>query len=218
MCWEHALRLPHLRYHTPRSLSLVSLNTSTRSRSNLNPIPTSPTHFPDIQCRVPSPPQHAQPEKVGRQGEGNTNINGSSSDEDDFDGGPDTHMWNHTGVLLRFLSFICASARTSSSSRMPALAVSLTYLLTITLLVSLSGLSPLRHSCAEATSLAITAKVIMTMMTATATTTGDNNGDEATVATTTMGDYTTRQWRWQRGASNNNPDSDNNPNGNDNDN
>ncbi|KAH9019495.1 hypothetical protein EDB84DRAFT_1566029 [Lactarius hengduanensis] len=127
-CWEHALHLLHLRHRTPRSLSLVSLNASTRSRINLNLIPTSPAHFPGIQAPRPEPTTM----HLAGWGEGDTNINGSSSNEDDFDGGLDTHVWNRTAALLYALP---PPHRTSHT---PALTVSksLTYLPAIALLAS----------------------------------------------------------------------------------
>ncbi|KAH9036237.1 hypothetical protein EDB85DRAFT_2143366 [Lactarius pseudohatsudake] len=72
-----------------------------------DPIPTSPAHFPGIQAPCPEPattlPQRTQPEKVDRQGKGDTNIDSSSSNEDDFDSGLNTCVWNRTGALLCFL-------------------------------------------------------------------------------------------------------------------
>lgn len=69
--------------------------------------------FPAYKRPATGPPQRAQPETAG---EGDTDIDGFSSDEDDFDGGLDTRVWNHTGAFPRFLSLVRARARTSSSS------------------------------------------------------------------------------------------------------
>ncbi|KAH9027972.1 hypothetical protein EDB85DRAFT_1892750 [Lactarius pseudohatsudake] len=142
------LRLLHLHHRAPLTLARLPQ----RQHQEQDPVPTSPVHFPSIQAPRPEPtttlPQRAQPEKVDGRGEGDMNIDSSSSDEDDFDGGLDTRVWNHTGALLCFLSFVRASARTSSSSsRTPALAVSLTYLPAITLLGVLA--SPLLVSIAS---------------------------------------------------------------------
>ncbi|KAH9023610.1 hypothetical protein EDB85DRAFT_1894715 [Lactarius pseudohatsudake] len=136
-CWEHTFRLLHLRHRAPRSLSLVSLNDSTRSRINLNLIPTSPAHFPGIQAPRPEPATTHLARKSGR-GEGDTNIDGSSSDKDDFDGGLDTRVWNRTAALPHALPPPPPPPPPPPhpTSRTPALAVSLTYLPAITLLAS----------------------------------------------------------------------------------
>ncbi|KAH9039760.1 hypothetical protein EDB85DRAFT_1887172 [Lactarius pseudohatsudake] len=64
-----------------------------------DPIPTSLAHFPGIQA------PHPEPATTLPWGEGNTNIDGSSSDEDDFDSGFNTHVWNRT-VSLTYLPAI----------------------------------------------------------------------------------------------------------------
>ncbi|KAH9036097.1 hypothetical protein EDB84DRAFT_1561014 [Lactarius hengduanensis] len=211
-CWEHALRLLHLRHRAPRSLSLVSLNDSTRSRINLNLIPTSPAHFPGIQAPRPEPATTHLARKSGR-GEGDTNIDGSSSDEDDFDGGLDTRVWNRTAALPHALPPPPPPPPPPHpTSRTPALAVSLTYLPAITLLAS-----PLLVSVGMrmGLSLVVTRLSGLSPPASLLSQLRDDNGDEATVTTATM---VTRRRRRQRGASNNNPDSDNDPNGDDDDN
>ncbi|KAH9045052.1 hypothetical protein EDB84DRAFT_1435976 [Lactarius hengduanensis] len=196
-----------LRHSTPTALhtSIPLAHLPQHQHQEQDPIPTSPAHFPGIQALHPEPattlPQCAWPEEVDWRGEGDTNINGS---RDDFGSRLDMCMWNHTGALPCFLSFVHASACTSSSSSCtPTLAVSLTYLPAITLLASLllisvaivtwlCGLSPPCITPVQKQHIAITAKttvagirVIMTTTTATATTTGDNNGDKATATTAT---------------------------------
>jgi hypothetical protein len=50
-------------------------------------------------------------------GPGDTDIDDDiSSDEEDFDGGLDTRVWNHTGAFPRFLKMVRVGAPSSSSS------------------------------------------------------------------------------------------------------
>jgi hypothetical protein len=71
--------------------------------------------FPTYKRRARSPPPlRARLETADVRVD--TELDGSSSDEDDFDGGLDTRAWNRTGAFPRFLSLIRASARSTSSS------------------------------------------------------------------------------------------------------
>jgi hypothetical protein len=74
--------------------------------------------FPTYKRPAPRAPQRARltEEADGRRGGGDTDLDSSSSDEDDFDGGIDTRLWNRTGSFPRFLSLVRASTHTSSSS------------------------------------------------------------------------------------------------------
>ncbi|KAH9959485.1 hypothetical protein BC827DRAFT_1268832 [Russula dissimulans] len=85
------------------------------------PTPAPPRIFPTYKRPVPTNRTTAAAAAVKTrtsQGPGDTDIDDalSSSDEDDFDGGLDTRVWNHTGAFPRFLSIIRASAPSSSSS------------------------------------------------------------------------------------------------------
>ncbi|KAI0297349.1 hypothetical protein BC826DRAFT_1103452 [Russula brevipes] len=73
------------------------------------PRPTDPTSAVSANAKTTSLDRDAGP--------GDTEVDDScSSDEDDFDGGLDTRIWNHTGAFPRFLSHIRARERSSSSS------------------------------------------------------------------------------------------------------
>ena len=98
----------------PRSPPTSSSSTT----APLTPAPSQPPQriFPTYKRPAPRAPQRSRPAKADGCGEGDTDLDGSSSDEDDFDGGLDTRVWNRTGAFPRFLSLVRASARTSSSS------------------------------------------------------------------------------------------------------
>lgn len=54
-------------------------------------------------------------------GAGDTDVDDASSeDEDDFDGGFDTRVWNHTGSFPRYLSALRSKVPSSSSSASPS--------------------------------------------------------------------------------------------------
>ncbi|KAH9016352.1 hypothetical protein EDB85DRAFT_2207826 [Lactarius pseudohatsudake] len=138
---------------------------------------------PAYRRRVLSPPQHTWPEKVGGAKATRTNIDGSSSDEDDFDGGLDTRVWNRTAALPHALPPPPPPPPPHPTSRTPALAVSLTYLPAITLLaspllVSVGMRMRLSLVVTRLSSLSPPASLLSQLR--------DDNGDEATVTTATM--------------------------------
>jgi hypothetical protein len=104
----------------PRPSPSAASSTSASASSQVPPTPAASQPpqriFPTYKRPAPRAPQRARPEKAAGLGEGDTDLDGSSSDEDDFDGGLDTRMWNRTGAFPRFLSLVRASTRTSSSS------------------------------------------------------------------------------------------------------
>jgi hypothetical protein len=94
------------------------------------PAPPPPRIFPAYKCPTSSATtQHARPTAATASdptrpsdGPGYTDVDSSSSsDEDDFDGGLNTRVWNHTGAFPRFLSLVRAHAlSTSSTSSSPS--------------------------------------------------------------------------------------------------
>ncbi|KAF8260312.1 hypothetical protein EI94DRAFT_1748909 [Lactarius quietus] len=101
--------------HLDTPCSLPSTSESSTPLAPLTPAASQPPQriFPTYKRPAPRAPQRARP---ARQGDGDTDLDDSSSDEDDFDGGLDTRIWNRTGAFPRFLTLLRASARTSSSS------------------------------------------------------------------------------------------------------
>jgi hypothetical protein len=84
------------------------------------PLPLPPRIFPSYKRPTPTNTVGAVSgdiKPLALDGPGDTDIDDElSSDEDDFDGGLDTRVWNHTGAFPRFLTKLRASAASSSSS------------------------------------------------------------------------------------------------------
>ena len=83
-------------------------------------LPRPPRIFPTYKRptkAVPAPSLITSGSTIPLDGAGDTDVDDEfSSDEDDFDGGLDTRVWNHTGSFPRFLSALRSKAPSSSSS------------------------------------------------------------------------------------------------------
>ena len=83
-------------------------------------LPRPPRIFPTYKRptkAVPTPSLITSESTIPLDGEGDTDVDDTfSSDEEDFDGGLDTRVWNHTGSFPRFLSALRSKAPSSSSS------------------------------------------------------------------------------------------------------
>ena len=84
------------------------------------PLPQAPRIFPSYKRPTPTNKAGAAYRDIkplALDGPGDTDVDDElSSDEDDFDDGLDTRVWNHTGAFPRFLTMVRASAPSSSSS------------------------------------------------------------------------------------------------------
>lgn len=106
-----------------------------------SPRPSSPSSSPSqLPLSLPTPPPApprifpiykrptltnaaaaASRDKKPLEGPGDTDIDDEiSSDEDDFDGGLNTRVWNNTGAFPRFLTKVRVGAPSSSSSPSPS--------------------------------------------------------------------------------------------------
>ena len=84
------------------------------------PLPRPPRIFPSYKRPTPTNKAGAASgnmKPLALDGPGDTDVDDElSSDEDDYDGGLDTRVWNHTGAFPRFLTTVRAGAPSSSSS------------------------------------------------------------------------------------------------------
>ncbi|KAI0302789.1 hypothetical protein B0F90DRAFT_1712057 [Multifurca ochricompacta] len=134
--WEVRARDPKrgiIYYHDDTTTVHITLNTqSVPHRKGVGNmpfvfrayVPPPPARiFPAYKPPVPKPPDATLSSTTidtkPRDGAGGTDIDiddSSSSEEDDFDGGLNTRVWNHIGAFTRFLSLMRARARSAASA------------------------------------------------------------------------------------------------------